>query len=351
MQSGPTGIQNFLQTTHPPAHLVVGQGGGPQLALAHAWWDSALLCYRRVENDLDVYDPSQAAPYIQRYIADLSGAGFDLSDFSKPPIYLVSINEKYECRHATQNAACAAWDIAFMQAIEDSGLNLRAIVYTAPVGNPEPDAQDLQPLLPMVARAVAGQHVLGKHCYYASVPGDPTFYQDSWEWYGGRFEKDDAYFRSQGLRPYWILSEGGACQATVYPTAMAAFAMADFSTPPERRNWPNRMARIQYDGDRVVNMEPLKTADVVAYALTPGVVGADPIVVLNPGAGWKACGSIQRYRDELLWCHAWYHAWNQAHDNRLLGVNLFTTGGWGWDLFDLQGANLDVVTAGLASVL
>lgn len=346
MQTAPAGIQNFLQTTHPPAHLVVGNGGAPQLVQARALWPTALLCYRRVEDGLDVYNPAQAAEYVQRYIIDLQGS-FNLSDFSKPPIYLVSINEKYECRHATQNAACAAWDIAFMTAIEATGLNLKGIVYTAPVGNPEPDAQDLDPLLPMVAKAVAGEHILGKHCYYASVPADPTFYQSSGLWYQFRFKQDDDYFASKGFAPFWMLTEGGACQATVYPTAMAAMAAFEFA--PERRAWPNTSASIERDANgTIVNIAPLKI-DLGAFDFAPATATGET-VSLNPGCGWVGCGSIQRYRDELLWCHAWYKNWNDTHGNRLLGVNLFTTGGW-WPLFDLQGANLDVVTAALAAAL
>lgn len=288
------GVQNYVQTILPPAlKLTTAGGDGDKLVMVRQWSPSTLLIHRRVENGLDRYNPAQAAPFVQRYIADLS-PHFNLRDFNQAPLYIVSINEVYECGATANNQAAAAWDIAFMQAIEDTGLNLRGVVYTAPVGNPHTTPEDLSVLLPMVRKAVEGKHLLGKHCYYASVPGDPAFYQQSWRWYGGRFAEDDAYFVSQGLRPYWILGEGGACEATVHP---------------------------------------------------------DGVITLNPGAGWKACGSIQRYTEELLWAESWYANWNAVNQGRLLGVCLFTTGGWGWDLFYLQGNDLDIVTANLAQTV
>ena len=288
------GVQNFVQTIRPPSvKLTTAGGDGDRLAMIRGWSPNTLLVHRRVENDLDRYNPATAAPYVQRYITDLS-PHFNLSDFSKPPLYVVSINEIYECGATANNIAAVNWDIAFMNAVEATGLNLRAVVYTAPVGNPEPNTVDLEPLLPMVAKAVAGKHLLGKHCYYASVPSQPSFYRESWNWYGGRFALDDAFFVSRGLRPYWMIGEGGACEATLHPGG---------------------------------------------------------IVTLNPGAGWKACGSIQRYAAELVWANQWYTNWNAVHNGRLLNVSLFTTGGWGWDLFDLQGADLDVVTNALVTIL
>jgi len=339
------GVDRFLQTIHPPAvQVVTAGGGGPQLAQARAWSPRSLLVYRRVENGLDVYNPSDAQPFVQRYIADLA-PHFDLADFSQPPLYLVSINEKYECRHATQNAACATWDRAFMHAVEATGLNLRAVVYTAPVGNPEPDATDLTPLLDMVAMACAGGHLLGKHCYYASVPAQPNFYQESWQWYGGRFALDDDFFTSRGLFPFWFLAEGGACGAEILYPRTAQISAAIAAPVPRWRNWPQRARRIRRGADgQLLALEPLPEGARV----TAAELDADPVVVLNSGAGWKYAGSIERYAAELAWCDAWYMDWNATHGGRLLAVSLFTSGGWGWDSYNLVGGDLDAVTAVLA---
>jgi hypothetical protein len=344
MPTGIAGVPNFMQTLNPPAIKLVAACSN--FVDVRAWNPATLIAYRRVEDGLDVYNPSQAAEFVQRYIADLT-PNVNLADFSQPPIYLVSINEKYECRHPTQNAACAAWDCAFMTAIEQTGLNLRGMVYTAPVGNPEPDAQDLVPLLPMVAQACAGGHLLGKHSYYANVPGDPAFYQASWEWYGGRFAKDDLFFTSQGLYPYWLLGEGGACEATIHQTAGAAYASRSFVAGIAGRDWPNRVVRIIYAGDRIVDIVPVEAAEALSAGASSAAANSY-IVTLNPGAGWKACGSVERYRDELMWADAWYMNWNAAHGGRLLGVALFTAYGWGWDKFRLDGGDLDVITAALA---
>ena len=200
----------------------------------------------------------------------------------------------------------------------------------------------------MVERAVRGKHLLGKHSYYASVPSDPTFYQQSWDWYGGRFAQDDAYFVSQGLKPYWLFAEGGACMATLYPTAMKAYAAATYA--PIGRDWPNRIAVVsRNEAGRVLDIKPVDSGlrDVNFAAQTTGEV----YVSLSPGDGWKSCGDIERYARELVWANQWYTNWNNTHEGRLLGCALFTTGGWSWDKFQLQGGDLAVVTAALNGAL
>jgi len=146
----------------------------------------------------------------------------------------------------------------------------------------------------MVAKAVAGKHLLGKHCYWASLPGNPLFYQTSWQWYGGRYALDDDYFVSQGYSPYWMLGEAGACEATIQP---------------------------------------------------------DGKVTLNPGAGWRTHLNIEQYAAQILWANAWHENWNQTHGGRLLIAAPFTTYAWGWDMFLLNGGDLRYVTAALAAVL
>lgn len=293
MPTGPEGVTEFLSTIRPPAHLVVAGGAG-ELQQARAASPASLLALRRVEDDLPLDNPQAAYAFVDRYLQQLQGT-FDLTDFSKPPIYIASINERgYECGNHAGIQQGVAWDIGFMDAVEATGLNIRAIVYKAAVGNPHTTPDDLSLLLPMVERAVRGKHLLGKHSYYASVPNDPTFYQQSWDWYGGRFAQDDAYFVSQGLKPYWMFAEGGACMATL---------------------------------------------------------NTNGSVSLSPGDGWKSCGDIERYARELAWANQWYTNWNNTHEGRLLGCALFTTGGWGWDKFQLQGGDLAVVTAALNGAL
>ena len=340
------GVERFMRTLRPPAIKVVTAGGnGSELAMARQWSPRTLLVHRRVENGLNRFDPTQAAGFVGRYIQDLA-PHFDLHDFSLPPIYIVSGNEWYECGQTSNNIAAAVWDVAFMDAIERSGLNLRGVVYTAPVGNPHATEEDLVPLLPMVERACTGGHLLGKHCYYPSVPDRPLLYRDVWEWYGGRFAKDDQIFGAHGLTPLWILGEGGACGAAVYQSYAAALSMVPDALRPVRR-WPNATAVIEYEGDRVHDVRPLSEM-ALSYAVTHSAAPST-VIALNPGLGWKYAGSIERYREELLWCNAQYMAWNAAHGDRLMGACLFTTGGGAeWQSYDLRGGDLDVITTALA---
>jgi hypothetical protein len=126
---------------------------------------------------------------------------------------------------------------------------------------------------------------------------------------------------------------------------MAAASALDFT---QTKRWPNASSIIKRDATgTITNIVPL---DCTKFDLTTAQAAGE-VVTLNPGAGWRACGSIQRYAEELVWADAWYKAWNAANGGALLNVCLFTTGGWGWDEFDLQGSNLDVVTAALAAAL
>lgn len=338
------GVEAFVRGARPPAiKVVTAGGGGSELALVRRWSPRMVLVHRRVENGLNRFDPSQVEGFVMRYIADLS-PHFDLRDFSLPPVHIVSGNEWYECGAVENNLAAARWDIAFMEAVERTGLNLRAVVYTAPVGNPHATEGDLVPLLPMVEKACAGGHWLGKHCYYPSVPDRPLLYRDVWEWYGGRFAKDDQIFNAHGLYPVWILGEGGACGAAVYESYAAAVSMAPDALKPGRR-WPNATAVVEYEGEQVRDVRPLSEM-ALSYAATHHTAAPSTVIALNPGLGWKYAGSIERYRDELLWCNAWYMNWNATHNQRLYGACLFTTGGGAeWQSYDLRGGDLDVITA------
>jgi hypothetical protein len=342
MPTGGAGVEDFMRTVRPPAiKLVAGCGQIPSI---RAWSPASLIFYRRVEDDLNRYDPGQAAGFVQRYLVDLS-AQVDLRDFNQPPVYIVSGNEWYECGALQNNIAVANWDIAFMEAVERTGMNLRAVVYTAPVGNPHATEDDLVPLLPMVQRACDGGHMLGKHCYYPSVPDRPLLYREVWEWYGGRFAQDDQIFSAHGLSPLWILGEGGACGATVHESTFSAFAARE-RLEKRARHWPFETAILQYEGERVVDVLPIGGAQIPHYAHDVAIPRT--VISLNAGWGWKHAGSIERYRDELLWCNAQYMAWNATHGNRLMGACLFTTYGWGWDSFQLVAGDLDVIAAALA---
>lgn len=287
-------IAAFLQTLHPPIAKVCTTGGaGPQLAQLRQWSPNTVPVYRRVENDLPRNNPSAYAGLVARYLADLQQLP-DLTDFSKPPFYLESINEAYECGATANNLSVMACDLAFIDAVENArsnGANVKAVVFNAPVGNPE--VADLAPLLPLFERACETGSLLGAHCYYPSVPDQPLFYQQVGQWYQFRWQMFDDWLTAQGLFPFWYSGEGGACQATI---------------------------------------------------------GANDSISLNPGAGWKACGSIQRYAAELVWLEQQARVWNAAHNNRFWGWATFTNYGWGWGLFNLIGSDLAVVRDALAAL-
>ncbi len=198
------------------------------------------------------------------------------------PLYVESINEVYD-QNPVNIQQAVRWDISFIQAIKETGLNLIPVVFTAAVGNPDVTPAQMDLLLPLVRSVVTNNAVLGEHCYWGDHPDYPHLFTETWNYLGGRFAMFDAYFAKYNLAPKWLLTEAGLCKAQV-----------------ENGNFTG----------------------------------------LLPNDGWKSIGTIDHYLQRIKWANAWYNQWNETHNQRLLGVNLFTTGGWNWDSFNLADKDL-----------
>jgi hypothetical protein len=131
---------------------------------------------------------------------------------------------------------------------------------------------EIELMLPAVEQAIKYNGTIGYHAYGQAVAPDGDL-NNNWEFYAGRaLENWDPVFRAHGLFPTYLFGECGA------------FATCS-------------------DGWRAPNC-------------------------LN--------GDWPRYLSQLTEFSDRIKSWNSRHDNRCLGGTLFTSGGWGWDSFEIR---------------
>jgi len=121
------------------------------------------------------------------------------------------------------------------------------------------------------------------HAYWPDAP-DKTYLESDWQWYAGRWTEWDKVFNMRGLYPSYYFGEMGA-------------------------------------------------------------VGATSDLALLPTEGWRSSdccgGKWDRYLAELIAFSEMVAEWNVSHSNRALGGTIFTTGGWGWDSFEIGRAEME----------
>lgn len=140
-----------------------------------------------------------------------------------------------------------------------------------------PLENEVELLLPAVEQVVKYSGTLGYHGYGLAIAPDGNL-NDAWQYYAGRaLEGWDPVFRAHSLYPRYILGECGA------------FATCN-------------------DGWRAANC-------------------------LN--------GDWPRYLSQLTEFSDRIKSWNSRHGNRCLGGTLFTSGGWGWDSFEIVKSEME----------
>jgi len=139
-----------------------------------------------------------------------------------------------------------------------------------------PLESEVELLLPAVRKVIQYGGAIGYHGYGLAVAPDGNL-NDAWQYFAGRaLEGWDPAFRAHGLYPDYFIGESGAFASC-----------AD--------GWRSSKC---LDGDWEVYLKQLQEFNVRLKA------------------------------------------WNCSHGNRCLGAVLFTSGGWGWDNFDIQAAEM-----------
>lgn len=216
--------------------------------------------------------------YLDQYTAEIEAArsnmGLTLAQFLARPIAIESLNETIPTHNVPVLEDAVEFDVHFCDlAHERYGDAIWTVLLCGAVGNPH--ESEVPYLLPAAEIAYEWGDFLGYHCYWTARPGQ-SFLGEHWEYHAGRWTEWDAYFRSQGVYPRYASGEGGIC----------------YSPSPDGTSF-------------------------------------------DPSQGWKACGSIEPYLEDIAFFNALARGWNQAHGNRFAGVTLFGYGNWGWDSFEL----------------
>jgi murein DD-endopeptidase MepM/ murein hydrolase activator NlpD len=197
-----------------------------------------------------------------------------------------SLNEEVPTHNNHKLSQAVAFDVAFAQALSDSGIDVAPVLLCGAVGNPD-HGTETELLIPAARAAVQHNGFLGYHAYFWANTNESGL--DSW-WrhHAGRaLESWDPVFRRAGLYPRYIFGEFGA-------------------------------------------------------------VGSNDGYALFEGQGWKHPGCMnenaERYLQHLKSWADRVNAWNADHNDRALGGTIFTTGiGIGWEYFQFHTYMMDRV--------
>jgi len=198
---------------------------------------------------------------------------------AEPYFYVESLNEVYPSLNEAHVLRAANFDIAFIDALKETGLPLKPVVFCAAVGNPHESEYEL--LVPLARKCQANDGLMGYHNYWFANPNESGL-ESWWKYHAGRWTEIDKVFVENGVYVRWYGGESGA-------------------------------------------------------------VGSATGHGLLPNDGWKShtCygGDWNRYLTDILKMNQMISDWNKTHGNRYLGSVLFTTGepycGWPW--FQIQG--------------
>ena len=138
-------------------------------------------------------------------------------------------------------------------------------------------ASEIELMLPAVEQVIKYGGTIGYHAY--GYAGAPGHnLNDNWKYFAGRaLENWDPVFNAHGLYPKYIFGECGAFSTCNDGWRSASCLNGD---------WPLYLEQLNEFSDRI-------------------------------------------------------KAWNAAHGNRCLGGTLFTSGGWGWDSFEITKAEME----------
>jgi len=251
--------------------------------------------YRYVTNDYDdtLYAPDPmtgARRWIDKSRDGLHEAvGRLRSEFPnlKPPyFYFESLNEVYPSLNAEVVQRAVDFDLAFIDALAETGLPIKPVVFCAAVGNPHETEYEM--LVPLARKCEEAGGLMGYHNYWLGNAeyGGPNHL---WKHLAGRWIEMDKVFTSHGIHVQWYGGESGVVGGE------------------SGEDWVN----------------------------------------LNAGSGWKDCyaGDWDRYLADIIEVNRLINEWNKSNDNRYLGLVLFTSGAHytGWASFQIQAPEMEAI--------
>jgi len=269
----------------------------------------------------------------------------------KPPYFIVeSTNEDYPSANQSVISNVAAFDTAFVRALADTGYPVAAGVFNAAVGNPKEDEFYLLEELGRVAMQYGAY--FGYHNYWPGNPmdGGPACL---WRYLAGRFEGIDDYLTARGIYVGWYGGESGVVGGEWGDTHILAEQLSKLQASKSGYKLYGR-ARFHevsapYGVDCSAPVELNSTLDVKSSD-----VSTRGWVYLKPHSGWMSSDCYDhnwpRYLADIVDMNERLRVWNLTHQNRYLGIVLFTTGApyMGWKPFQIQHEQMGAIKAALA---
>lgn len=278
LQTMGAGCVEFVQAVKPSVVKVLSSM--QDVVTIKAASPETTVVWRHVTNDygdtLEASDPTVGA---RRWIAKFGASLYEVMnqlrrevpDAKEPLFYVGSINEVYPSRNEHAVRRAVDFDIAFCDALEELGLPIKPVVFTAAVGNPHESEYKL--LVPLARKCAEVGGLMGYHPYWEAITGESRLLS-GWPYYAGRWTEMDKVFVQHGVKVRWFGGESGA-----YATACDG--------------WRSKLC---YGGD------------------------------------WN------KYFNDIKAFDALVKDWNVNHEDRFLGMVLFTTGAHytGWETFWIE---------------
>jgi len=171
--------------------------------------------WRHVDNNyggiLDAADPLVGARrWVDKFRDSLyevcARMGQEFPGLRAPYFFVESINEVYSSDLAVVLQA-RNFDMAFIDALAETGLPVAPAVFTAAVGNPHESQFEL--LVPLAAKCQTAGGLMSYHNYWLAEDGVSKCESD-WPYRGGRWAEMDRVFCASGVRVQWYGGESGA---------------------------------------------------------------------------------------------------------------------------------------------
>jgi len=259
----------------------------------------------------------------------------------EPYIGFESLNEVYPSLNAAHVQRAAIFDGAFIEALVETGLPIRPIVFCAAVGNPHESEYPL--LVPLARDCAAADGWFGYHAYWLGNPdyGGPGHL---WPYLSGRWTEMDKLFTQHDAYVTWYSGEcgvvGGRSSEGEAGLSASAFCPPNAELRAGLRDNPD-VPYLIYTG--------LHTEEIRHRALANG-----DWVSLWANAGWKdnECyqGNWTRYLADILEWDRRVREWNLLHGDRFVCGTLFTTGDeryTGWAEFQVQQREMEAIVTAL----
>jgi hypothetical protein len=219
---------------------------------------------------------------------------------SGKPFVVEGLNETIATGAVEDIRRVVEFESLFAHRLVELPFNAIPCLLNTAVGNPQHGAET-EMLVPAARATVEVGGFLGYHSYWPTI-GNRSWLEVDWQHYAGRWaESWDPVFRAHGLRPHYLLTEGGPIGGGTY-----------------------------YD-DNEDKWKPH----------------------LNAGAGWRSpdCnnGDWNKTLNQILRFDQLAHQTIPGQEGRYGGIVLFTVGGGGrWEHFNFTAPEFDSLAAAVS---